>query len=134
MANADSKIFGASVGSAVPGTVACQVLSCAGGAVVSGGIATTSILASGAIQAASINAAVSPARSGQATIPLGAATIAVPLAGIAAGSIVLACEAGAAPDATLGQLAVSVNAGVGFSITGVANATAATTVNWYWVR
>jgi hypothetical protein len=72
----------------------------------------------------------STAQSGLATIPLGAATIAVALPPITANSVVLFSPL-SAPDATCIGLRVVTSAGVGFSLTGAANATAAVPLAWF---
>jgi hypothetical protein len=70
---------------------------------------------------------------GRATIPLGANNIAVANTVITANSVVLASiSANAAPDATLtGITNIVLNPGVGFTIRGNANATAAVNVAWW---
>lgn len=76
---------------------------------------------------------MSGAQAGIATIPLGAATIAVANNAITASSIVLVSGAGA-PDATALSFNVVINAGVGFNITANAAATAAKAVSFFVVR
>ena len=76
---------------------------------------------------------VSPAQSGIATIPLGAATIAVANTAITAGSVVMATGTGAA-DATATTFDVALTAGTGFAINANANATAAKQVSWFVVK
>jgi hypothetical protein len=69
-------------------------------------------------------------QSGDATIPLGAATIAVAIPAITATSVVLFSPL-APPDATCVGLHIVLAAGVGFSITGAANATAAVPLSYF---
>jgi hypothetical protein len=70
------------------------------------------------------------ARSGQATIPIGASTIAVANTAITATSVVVFSPL-SAPDATCVGIRVVLNAGVGFSLTGAANATAVVPFTWF---
>jgi hypothetical protein len=72
------------------------------------------------------------AQRGTATIALGSDTVAVAQPSITANSIVMVTAKGA-PDATATSFNVVLNAGVGFSITANANATAAKTVDWFIV-
>jgi len=67
---------------------------------------------------------------GTATIPLGASTIAVANTSIKATSIVVAQINEAAQDATCKAICVRLVPGVGFSIDGEANATAAVDCVW----
>jgi hypothetical protein len=67
---------------------------------------------------------------GAATIPLGGSTIAVAYAQIKATSIVVAQINEAAQDATCKAICVRLVPGVGFSIDGEANATAAVDCTW----
>lgn len=75
----------------------------------------------------------SPAQSGVATIPIGAATIAVPLTSITAGAVVVFSPL-APPDATCIGIHAVITAGTGFSLTGAANATAAVPLSWFVVH
>jgi hypothetical protein len=70
------------------------------------------------------------AAQGAATIPLGAATVAVANANIKSTSIVVAHINQAAADATCKVVCVRLSPGVGFTIDGDANATAALPVTW----
>jgi hypothetical protein len=72
----------------------------------------------------------SASQSGQISIPLGAATIAVANTAITANSVVLFSPL-SAPDATCVGIRVVLSAGVGFSLTGAANATAAVPLAWF---
>ena len=69
---------------------------------------------------------------GSATIALGAATVAVALPAITANSLVFLQLQAA--DATATRVIPALNAGVGFTITANANATAATGVSWWVAR
>jgi hypothetical protein len=78
-----------------------------------------------------VNGTFGVARSGAATIPIGASVIAVADPNITANSVVLAQYTGAAADATLTSiLRVTLTAGTRFTIVGNANATAAVQVSW----
>lgn len=68
--------------------------------------------------------------AGSASIPLGAATVAVANTSIKATSIVVAHINQAAADATCKVVCVRLSPGVGFTIDGNANATAALPVTW----
>jgi hypothetical protein len=73
--------------------------------------------------------------SGTATIAIGASSVAVADTSIGANSVVLVQYQGAAVDATLTSIVrVALNAGVGFSIVGNANATAAVSVMFMVVK
>lgn len=72
-------------------------------------------------------------QSGVATIPIGAATIAVSVPGLTATGIVMITPT-QAPDATCIDLRVPTPAAGTFSITGAAAATAAVLVNWFVVH
>jgi hypothetical protein len=72
-------------------------------------------------------------QSGVATIPLGAATIAVLIPGLTATGIVMITPT-QAPDATCIDLRVPTPAAGTFSITGAAAATAPVLVNWFVVH
>ncbi len=87
------------------------------------------ITASSAVAAVPISLAAAT-QSGLATIPLGAATIAVAAPAITASSVVMFSPL-AAPDATCVGIRVVLNAGVGFSLTGAANSTAAVPLAWF---
>lgn len=76
---------------------------------------------------------ISPTQSGVATIPIGAATIAVPLTSITAGAVVVFSPL-SAPDATCIGIHAVITAGTGFSLTGAANATAAVPLSWFVVH
>lgn len=65
-----------------------------------------------------------------ATIAAGTSSIAVPNTGITANSVVLFSVEQALPDATATTFAVSKGAGVGFTISANANATAAVVLRW----
>jgi hypothetical protein len=70
--------------------------------------------------------------TGSATIALGAATVAVADTRITANSLVFLQLTAA--DATATRVIPALNAGVGFTITANANATAATGVSWWIAR
>lgn len=69
-------------------------------------------------------------RAGQATIPIGASTVQVANTAITANSVVVFSPL-SAPDATCVGIRVVLNAGVGFSLTGAANATAVVPLAWF---
>jgi len=75
----------------------------------------------------------SAVQSGTASIPIGAATIAVPLTSITAGAVVVFSPL-APPDATCIGIHAVITAGTGFSLTGAANATAAVPLSWFVVH
>jgi hypothetical protein len=82
-----------------------------------------------------VNGTFGVARSGAATIPIGAATVQVNDPNITANSVVLAQIMGAAADATLTSIArVTLTAGTRFTIVGNAAATAAVQVSWVVVQ
>ena len=73
-------------------------------------------------------------QAGTATIPIAAASIAVVNTNITAASLVMLQIRGAAADATLTSVIATLSAGVGFTITGNAAATAAVVVSYFVVR
>jgi hypothetical protein len=75
----------------------------------------------------------SGAQAGTATIPLGAATVAVANTAVGAGTIIMLSGNGAA-DATALYFNPVITPGTGFAINTNANATAAKAVNWFIVR
>ena len=75
----------------------------------------------------------SAVQSGVATIPIGAATIAVPLTSIGASAVVVFSPL-SPPDATCIGIHAVITAGTGFSLTGAANATAAVPLSWFVVH
>jgi len=128
-----------------PATTGLRIASTAGSTVLSvidsaGAGATVPVLtitstggppvtAATAVAAVPISLA-SVAQSGLATIPLGADTIAVAIPAITANSVVMFSPL-SAPDATCVGIRVVPSAGVGFSLTGAANATAAVPLAWF---
>lgn len=123
MAAADQKVFNSSLGSATPGTVACQVLSAAS-------VASASIVASGTVSAAAFTGGWT--RSGVATIPGGGAalSVVVQVPGLTANGVVLCQYLGAAVDGTLTRITNVTVAPGQFTIVGDANATDPVLVAW----
>ena len=76
---------------------------------------------------------VATPQSGVAVVPLGGATVAVANTSITASSVIMLTGLGAI-DATATSFTVVLNAGVGFSVTANANATAAKSVCYFIVK